>query len=187
MGVFGTFKDNIKEFCMDLIPLDNDLLSMENSVIYRVGLKATFDYHAFIKLTRLSKDCFLFDDYTHLFHIAKSIMTLQTLYGIIPNIYGKGKCSRVRLILFDSFFASKKQHMKIGKVYSVRQLMLFRLSDCVWHGAKYETRPIEHRVNEQAVENRQPCASRSKHGPTHAYDDAAHIRRADRWNVRNQI
>lgn len=37
------------------------------------------------------KDCFLYNDSTHLFQIAKSIMTLQILYGIIPNIYGKGK------------------------------------------------------------------------------------------------
>ncbi len=75
LGVYGSFKDNLKEFFLDLIPLDYDLLSMENTEIYA--------------------DLFLYNDCTYLFHIAKSIMTLQTLYGIIPNIYGKGKFSKV--------------------------------------------------------------------------------------------
>lgn len=75
MGVYGSFKNNLHEFALDLMPLDYDLLSMENNDVY--------------------KDCFLFNDNTHLFHIAKSIMTLQILYGIIPNIYGKGKCAKI--------------------------------------------------------------------------------------------
>lgn len=41
------------------------------------------------------QDLFLYNDSTPLFHIAKSIMTLQTLYGIIPNIYGKGKYAKM--------------------------------------------------------------------------------------------
>ena len=36
-----------------------------------------------------------------MFHIAKSIMTLQTLYGIIPNIYGKGKFAKVKNLIKD--------------------------------------------------------------------------------------
>lgn len=75
LGVFGTFKDNIKDFSLDLIPLDYDLLSMENHDVY--------------------KDCFLYNDNTHLYHVAKAIMTLQTIYGTIPTIYGKGKCSKM--------------------------------------------------------------------------------------------
>ena len=34
-------------------------------------------------------------DETSLFDIAKSLMTIQALYGIIPNIYGKGHCAKV--------------------------------------------------------------------------------------------
>ena len=30
-----------------------------------------------------------------MFHAAKALMTLQALYGIIPNIYGKGDCAEV--------------------------------------------------------------------------------------------
>ena len=36
----------------------------------------------------------MYNDSTYIFHIAKSIMTLQQLYGIIPNIYGKGKFAK---------------------------------------------------------------------------------------------
>ncbi|XP_074643726.1 vacuolar protein sorting-associated protein 33A-like [Tubulanus polymorphus] len=66
---------NIKEdFCLDLIPFDYDLLSMENETSFR--------------------ECYLYKDYTSLFHMAKSIMTIQALYGVIPNIYGKGDCAK---------------------------------------------------------------------------------------------
>ena len=35
------------------------------------------------------------DDYTSLFYIANSLMTLQTLYGTIPKIFAKGEMSKV--------------------------------------------------------------------------------------------
>ena len=53
------------------------------------------DFQAFLTFSRQNKDLFLYNDSTYLFHIAKSIMTLQTLYGIIPNIYGKGKYAKM--------------------------------------------------------------------------------------------
>jgi hypothetical protein len=37
LGVYGSFKDNLKEFFLDLIPLDYDLLSMENPELFRVS------------------------------------------------------------------------------------------------------------------------------------------------------
>ena len=43
----------------------------------------------------LNQDCFLDNDYTSLYHVAKGLMVLQALYGIIPNIYGKGHCAKV--------------------------------------------------------------------------------------------
>ncbi len=36
LGVFGSFKDNLKEFFLDLIPLDYDLLSMETPELFKV-------------------------------------------------------------------------------------------------------------------------------------------------------
>ena len=41
------------------------------------------------------QECYLENDWTSMFHTAKSLMTLQALYGIIPNIYGKGQCAKV--------------------------------------------------------------------------------------------
>lgn len=37
---------------------------------------------------------FLHKDPTYLYNVSKSLMTMQSLYGIIPNIYGKGKNAR---------------------------------------------------------------------------------------------
>lgn len=36
LGVYGSFKNNINEFFLDLIPLDYDLLSMENPELFKV-------------------------------------------------------------------------------------------------------------------------------------------------------
>jgi len=31
-----------------------------------------------------------------MFYAAKALMTLQAIYGVIPNLYGKGECAAVR-------------------------------------------------------------------------------------------
>jgi hypothetical protein len=45
LGVYGSFKDNIKEYFLDLMPLDYDVLSMENPELFRVSfaLASLFD------------------------------------------------------------------------------------------------------------------------------------------------
>uniref|UniRef100_A0A8C4YZF6 Vacuolar protein sorting-associated protein 33A n=1 Tax=Gadus morhua TaxID=8049 RepID=A0A8C4YZF6_GADMO len=72
-GVLGSFT-NIDEYILDLIPYDGDLLSMESEGAFR--------------------ECYLENDQTTLYHTAKGLMTLQALYGTIPQIYGKGDCAR---------------------------------------------------------------------------------------------
>uniref|UniRef100_A0A7N6A8T7 Vacuolar protein sorting-associated protein 33A n=1 Tax=Anabas testudineus TaxID=64144 RepID=A0A7N6A8T7_ANATE len=72
-GVLGSFI-NIDEYILDLIPYDGDLLSMEYESAFR--------------------ECYLENDQTSLYHTAKGLMTLQALYGTIPQIYGKGECAR---------------------------------------------------------------------------------------------
>ena len=41
------------------------------------------------------QECYLENDQTSMFHVAKALMSVQALYGIIPNIYGKGDCAKV--------------------------------------------------------------------------------------------
>jgi hypothetical protein len=41
------------------------------------------------------QECYLENDHTSMFYVAQSLMTLQFLYGIIPNINGKGDCAKV--------------------------------------------------------------------------------------------
>ncbi|KAG2470494.1 VP33A protein, partial [Polypterus senegalus] len=72
-GVLGSFI-NIDQYILDLIPYDGDLLSMESESAFR--------------------ECYLENDQTSLYHAAKGLMTLQALYGTIPQIYGKGECAR---------------------------------------------------------------------------------------------
>eukprot|EP00058_Branchiostoma_floridae_P026375 XP_002611866.1 hypothetical protein BRAFLDRAFT_123348 [Branchiostoma floridae] len=73
LGVYGTFS-NVDEYTLDLIPFDSDLLSME--------IDSTF------------RDCYLEDDMTSMYYAAKSLMSVQALYGIIPTVCGKGDCAR---------------------------------------------------------------------------------------------
>ncbi|XP_067263966.1 vacuolar protein sorting-associated protein 33A [Chanodichthys erythropterus] len=72
-GVLNSFT-NIDEYILDLIPYDGDLLSMESESSFR--------------------ECYLESDQTSLYHAAKGLMTLQALYGTIPQIFGKGECAR---------------------------------------------------------------------------------------------
>ncbi|XP_021346292.1 vacuolar protein sorting-associated protein 33A-like isoform X1 [Mizuhopecten yessoensis] len=73
MGVYGTIT-NFEEFQLSLIPFDSDLLSMEMESSFR--------------------ECYLENDFTSMHYAAQSLMTLQALYGIIPNICGKGDCAK---------------------------------------------------------------------------------------------
>ncbi|MCJ8746718.1 hypothetical protein PDJAM_G00145090 [Pangasius djambal] len=73
-GVLNSFT-NIDEYILDLIPYDGDLLSMESESAFR--------------------ECYLENDQTSLYHTAKGLMTLQALYGTIPQIFGKGECARI--------------------------------------------------------------------------------------------
>uniref|UniRef100_A0A8C5LQK2 VPS33A core subunit of CORVET and HOPS complexes n=1 Tax=Leptobrachium leishanense TaxID=445787 RepID=A0A8C5LQK2_9ANUR len=73
LGVLGSF-DHREEYRLNLIPFDGDLLSMESE-------------NAF-------KECYLENDQTTLYHAAKGLITLQALYGTIPQIFGKGECAR---------------------------------------------------------------------------------------------
>ncbi|XP_067911138.1 vacuolar protein sorting-associated protein 33A isoform X1 [Heterodontus francisci] len=66
---------HIDEYSLDLIPFDSDLMSMEAESAFR--------------------ECYLENDQTVLFHVAKGLMTLQALYGTIPQIFGKGECARL--------------------------------------------------------------------------------------------
>ncbi|KAM9195044.1 vacuolar protein sorting-associated protein 33A isoform 2-T2 [Dugong dugon] len=73
LGVLGSFIHR-EEYSLDLIPFDGDLLSMESESAF--------------------KECYLESDQTSLYHAAKGLMTLQALYGTIPQIFGKGECAR---------------------------------------------------------------------------------------------
>lgn len=73
-GVLGEIKE-FKEFELDLIPFEEDLLSMEMDMSFR--------------------EVFLEGDNSSLYYVARSLWNLQSLYGIIPKIYGKGNHSKI--------------------------------------------------------------------------------------------
>ncbi|KAK7503562.1 hypothetical protein BaRGS_00005101 [Batillaria attramentaria] len=72
-GVFGHV--TLEEFHLDLFPLDTDVLSMELPALFR--------------------SFFLEGDHTHIHAVASSLVTLQHLYGRIPNVHTIGKGSKM--------------------------------------------------------------------------------------------
>ncbi|CAG0879490.1 unnamed protein product [Cyprideis torosa] len=68
-GVLGNLA-TVDQLCIDLFQVDTDLLSMEWEGDYR--------------------ECHLDGDATCLFHVAKSLLTLETLFGQFRTIAGKG-------------------------------------------------------------------------------------------------
>jgi hypothetical protein len=72
-GVFGTFT-LIEEFSCDLFPFDSDLMSMELGSAFR--------------------EYYLENDPTCLYQAAQAIMTLQSLFGVIPRVSAKGPAAK---------------------------------------------------------------------------------------------
>ncbi|XP_025089148.1 vacuolar protein sorting-associated protein 33A-like isoform X2 [Pomacea canaliculata] len=72
-GVYGSFA-SVEEFNMGLIPFDADLLSMEMNEAFR--------------------ESYVENDFTSMFYVAQSLITLQALYGTIQYIHGKGDCAK---------------------------------------------------------------------------------------------
>ncbi|CAG8439325.1 11444_t:CDS:10 [Ambispora gerdemannii] len=62
------------EYHLDLIPFEDDLLSME--------LENTY------------KELYLDGDYTAIYYAARALMRLQTLFGLFPRVIGKGDCAK---------------------------------------------------------------------------------------------
>ena len=65
----------LAEFHMDLVPLDADLLSLELPLAFREN--------------------FLDGDRSSLFYVARALMKLQRMFGVIPDVRGKGVCAKV--------------------------------------------------------------------------------------------
>ncbi|CAB4017268.1 Vacuolar sorting-associated 33A, partial [Paramuricea clavata] len=64
----------LDEYPLDLIPFENDLLSLE--------MESAF------------KECYLENDSSVIYHVTNSLMRMQALYGVIPKIYGKGELAK---------------------------------------------------------------------------------------------
>uniref|UniRef100_A0A0P4ZHN1 Putative Vacuolar protein sorting-associated protein 33A n=1 Tax=Daphnia magna TaxID=35525 RepID=A0A0P4ZHN1_9CRUS len=69
-GVYGTLT-SIDELPIDFYTLDSDVISMELDSIF--------------------KDLYIDNETSSLHQIARGLMTVQSLYGIFPNIVGKGR------------------------------------------------------------------------------------------------
>ncbi|XP_075543054.1 vacuolar protein sorting-associated protein 33A isoform X5 [Dermacentor variabilis] len=72
-GVYGEL--GIEEYALELFPVDSDVLSME--------MDASF------------KECHVEEDTTSMHYVARALITLQSLYGVIPNVYAKGKMAKL--------------------------------------------------------------------------------------------
>lgn len=72
-GVYGNV--SVGEFMLDLLPFDDDVVSLELDHGYR--------------------ECFMEGNKTSLFYVARSLMKIQSIYGVIPTIKGKGTCAKL--------------------------------------------------------------------------------------------
>eukprot|EP01006_Ploeotia_vitrea_P009473 TRINITY_DN22181_c0_g1_i1.p1 TRINITY_DN22181_c0_g1~~TRINITY_DN22181_c0_g1_i1.p1 ORF type:complete len:675 (+),score=390.92 TRINITY_DN22181_c0_g1_i1:48-2027(+) len=78
-GVYGELL--LGEYQLDLIPMEEDLLSLELPGVFR--------------------ECFLDGDPTALFSVARSLVKLQTLFGLIPHVSGVGENAKRVYALMD--------------------------------------------------------------------------------------
>ncbi|CAH1796198.1 unnamed protein product [Owenia fusiformis] len=99
-GVHGYV--TIEEFQLDFIPLDTDLVSLE--------------------LPEFTRSCLMDGDQSWSHTIAKSLVNLQTYFGIIPNVYGHGKNSKMVFELMQTMFEydePKQINHDIGNLFLI--------------------------------------------------------------------
>lgn len=84
VGIYGDVK--IAEYPLDLIPFDDDVMSMELPSAFR--------------------ECQLDGDMSSLYYVARSIMKIQSFYGLIPNVKFKGDNAKS---VFDMMLRMRKQ------------------------------------------------------------------------------
>lgn len=72
-NVFDMIK-SVHEYRVEIMPIDNDILSMQ--------------------MTSSLQELFIDKDYSSLLHVARAIIRIQSLFGIIENIYGHGLCAK---------------------------------------------------------------------------------------------
>jgi len=81
-GVYGDVR--IAELNLDFIRLDNDVISLE--------------------LPQFFNNFYLDSDETWCHSAARGLVTLQQLFGGIPNVYGQGKCAKIVSDIADMIF-----------------------------------------------------------------------------------
>lgn len=99
-GVFGYV--TLEEFHLELFPLDTDLLSMEMPLLFR--------------------SFFLDGDQTHIHAVSSSLVTLQQLYGRIPNVHTIGRGSRMAFELMKSMHEqdeTQQSKFNIGQLFII--------------------------------------------------------------------
>jgi hypothetical protein len=109
-GVYGDVV--MGEFHLDLIPLDDDVVSMELHSVFR--------------------EVFIDGDPTSLYYVAKALMKMQHLFGLIPNIKGKGDAAHqvVRLLMRLRREAGDESFAAMGMTSDIDTLVIFdRASD----------------------------------------------------------
>lgn len=126
----------------------------------------------------LIQECYLENDQTSLYHTAKGLMTLQALYGTIPQIYGKGECARV----------SVKCMMSIVLLVQLNALCesetLRSFSACCQHDAADEEGVCWHSESDPA-RVRHSSPSGPQRGPAHPSGHTAHLWRSHWWDLWN--
>lgn len=150
-----------------------------------VGVWATNCFFPFF-LLNLIQECYLENDQTSLYHTAKGLMTLQALYGTIPQIYGKGDCARVSssysLYVFYWYLCSfwDKVILNLPK----RGILCWSAA-CCQHDAENEERVCRHSEPDPACV-RHSSAPGPQRWPAHSFGHTAHLWGAHRWNLWNK-
>ncbi|KAL1931765.1 hypothetical protein VTP01DRAFT_9909 [Rhizomucor pusillus] len=93
-GVFGSI--TIGDYALDWIPLDDDIISMELD-------PSTW------------KEIYLDGDNTSIYYAAKSLMKLQSIYGLFPRIIGKGDAAKQ---LADMLLRMRREQAIVDEVSS---------------------------------------------------------------------
>lgn len=104
LGVFQLI-DTIGEYALDILPVDNDLISMENPFVYR---ELTMD-----------------SDNSSLLFVARSLMKIQSIYGVIPKIKYFGPAGSTVAKMLNALKTKLKTTYQFRSSMNIGNLILF--------------------------------------------------------------
>ena len=72
-------------------------IMLQSEFFFHIGYLSAYYMHIYTFKRTFLQECIVEDDLSSLFNVSRALMVIQALYGLIPNLHGKGALAKVGL------------------------------------------------------------------------------------------